>query len=117
VHRRFTQGLAQEGVQFDGIAYCFHTPQEDCPCRKPKAGLVPRSFRGEPIDWSRSFVVGDHVPDMGLAATLGATPCLVLTGKGASVRVASLPAKALVYDSLIQFAATLGPAGPSLSMQ
>lgn len=107
VHRRFVDGLAEAGVVFDSIAYCFHAPEENCPCRKPRAGLVPQVFQGKPIDWKRSFVVGDHLPDVGLAETLGATPCLVLTGKGPATRSGNLPKNTQVFDSLIEFASQL----------
>jgi D-glycero-D-manno-heptose 1,7-bisphosphate phosphatase len=107
VHKRFVDGLSEQGVAFDQIAYCFHSPEENCPCRKPGTGLVPQNIDGRPIDWARSYVVGDHVPDMGLAQALGAHPSLVLTGKGGATRQTALPPGTQVFDSIVEFATFL----------
>ncbi len=104
VHRCFVDALKEHAFEFDQIAYCFHAPEENCPCRKPGVGLVPGTYRGVPIDWSRSYVVGDHVPDMGLASALGAAPCLVLTGKGAATREIMLSAAHQMFASVVEFA-------------
>ncbi len=109
VHRRFTQLLTEAGAEIDEIAYCFHSPDESCLCRKPGTGLVPSHFRGKEIDWSRSYVVGDHVPDMGLAEALGATPILVLTGKGEQTRQTPLPESTQVFESISEFSKVLPP--------
>ncbi len=109
VHQRFTGDLASSDVTFESIAYCFHDPVEDCPCRKPRAGLLPKTFNASPIDWSRSYVVGDHLPDVGLAQTLGASPCLVRTGKGIATEKHALPSNTQVFESIVQFADWLRP--------
>lgn len=82
VHRRFDELLRAQGVTLDGYAYCLHRPDEGCDCRKPRTGLVPRLYRNEPIDLAASFTVGDKESDLRLADAVGATGCLVLTGKG-----------------------------------
>lgn len=110
VHRRFTAELIKAEAPIDEIAYCFHSPDEPCPCRKPRTGLVPSHFQGREIDWSRSYVVGDHVPDVGLAEALGAIPCLVLTGKGEDTRKTALPNSTQVFDTLVDFSRKLPPA-------
>lgn len=110
VHRRFTSELARAEAPIDEIAYCFHSPDEACACRKPGTGLVPKTFRGKVIDWSRSYVVGDHVPDIGLAEALGATPCLLLTGKGPETRKSLLPPSTQVFETLADFSNRLVPA-------
>ncbi len=84
VHNRFTSLLKEGGVELAGAAYCLHHPDENCPCRKPKTGLVPRKIKGQQIDLSRSFMVGDRLSDLLLGQNLGITPFLVLTGKGKS---------------------------------
>jgi D-glycero-D-manno-heptose 1,7-bisphosphate phosphatase len=100
VHTRFVDHLKDHGFTFDEIAYCFHTPEENCLCRKPGIGLAPKTVRGQSVDWSRSYVVGDHLPDMGLAEALEANPCLVLTGKGAATLAHGVSARTKVYDSV-----------------
>jgi D-glycero-D-manno-heptose 1,7-bisphosphate phosphatase len=103
VHRRFIEHLKDNGFEFDSIAYCFHAPEEQCLCRKPGIGLVPKQLGQREIDWERSFVVGDHVPDLGLASALGATPCLVLTGKGPDTQKNPLPPSTKVFETILEF--------------
>lgn len=107
VHRRFLEMCQAEDIAFAQIAYCFHAPEENCPCRKPATGLVPREWNGRAVDWRQSFVVGDHVPDMGLAAALEAQACLVLTGKGRATLQTTLPGGTQTFESLADFAMTL----------
>lgn len=109
VHRRFNDLLKEQEIVFEEIAYCFHAPEENCPCRKPRTGLAPRSFRGEPIDWKRSFVVGDHEPDLGLGKALGAQTCLLLTGKGSTVKQNGIPGGVQVFESILEFSKAMIP--------
>ncbi|MBY0369314.1 HAD family hydrolase [bacterium] len=103
VHKRFLELCTQNGIAFEEIAYCFHAPEESCPCRKPAPGLAPREFHGQKILWSESFVAGDHEPDLGLAASLGAKPCLVKTGKGPITLQKPLPQGTQVFETILEF--------------
>lgn len=82
VHARFAKELEAKNVKIDAYFYCFHHPDDPCHCRKPKTGMVPKSFEGRPIDFSKSYVVGDRDSDLELGRRLGSKPVLVLTGKG-----------------------------------
>lgn len=86
VNERLESLLGAEGARLDGVYYCAHRPEEDCGCRKPRTGLVERAAKEHGIDNSSSYVVGDKASDMGLAANIGASGVLVLTGKGAEER-------------------------------
>lgn len=82
VHERVAELLRAAQIEIVEFGYCFHRPDDECNCRKPRAGLVPKDFAGAPIDFARSFVIGDTEVDVGLGTTLGASPYLILTGKG-----------------------------------
>jgi D-glycero-D-manno-heptose 1,7-bisphosphate phosphatase len=82
VHRRVCELLQAEKVEIAEFAYCFHHPEDRCGCRKPRPGLVARAYQEQPIDWHASFTVGDKSCDVELAAAIGASGYLVLTGKG-----------------------------------
>lgn len=107
VHRRFIDVLKENEIALDQIAYCFHPPEDACPCRKPAIGLLPRDFQGQAIDWARSYIVGDHVPDMELARNIGAAPCLVLTGKGTVTHSHPLPPATQVFETVSEFASSV----------
>lgn len=84
--------FADKGVEFDGIYYCPHHPdygnekyQQDCECRKPKAGMFHSAAQFLNIDMARSVMIGDKADDMRAAITAGVQhKILVRTGKEVS---------------------------------
>ncbi|WP_395664820.1 HAD-IIIA family hydrolase [Methylocella sp.] len=81
---RVKELLEAEGVSIAGWYRCPHGPDDDCACRKPLPGMVDDAARDLDIDPSRSFVIGDKLSDVELAAAVGATGLLVTTGHGAA---------------------------------
>ena len=63
--------LSSQGVAFEAVRICPHTPADRCDCRKPKTGLVADYVKA--MDWSReaSAVIGDRETDLQLAQNLG----------------------------------------------
>ncbi len=84
VHRRMEALLAAAGAKLDAIYVCPHAPEQDCPCRKPRTGLVERAARELEIDLSRSWMIGDKPADIELARNAGMRSVLVMTGYGAA---------------------------------
>jgi D-glycero-D-manno-heptose 1,7-bisphosphate phosphatase len=82
VHERVCELLKAGGVDIASFGYCFHTPEDNCRCRKPAVGLIPKEHAGVRIDWTGSLVVGDKPSDLMLAEKLGAKGVLVATGYG-----------------------------------
>lgn len=82
VHDRTCELLKAEGVEIAEFEYCFHKPSDECRCRKPEIGLIPKMWNGTPLDWTKSYTVGDKLCDLELGENIGASPFLVLTGKG-----------------------------------
>lgn len=85
IHQRLSQLLAAHGVQFDGIYYCPHTPDEGCACRKPKTEMLQLAASELGFDPRRSFVIGDKNCDIELGKNAGATTLLVRTGYGSDL--------------------------------
>jgi D-glycero-D-manno-heptose 1,7-bisphosphate phosphatase len=83
IHRRFRELLGTEGIHLEGIYFCPHTPADDCPCRKPKPGLIERAARELDFDLRASFVIGDKPADIEMGKQVRATTFLVRTGYGA----------------------------------
>jgi len=76
--------LARSGARLDAVYYCRHHPEAtldayrvDCDCRKPKPGMLLRAARERNIDLTRSFLVGDGVPDILAGGSAGVTTLLV----------------------------------------
>lgn len=63
--------LGSQGITFEAVRVCPHTPADRCDCRKPKLGLLPDYVRD--TLWSRelSVVIGDRETDVQLAENLG----------------------------------------------
>jgi histidinol-phosphate phosphatase family protein len=71
IHDKMQRQLFNEGVAFDGIYVCPHTPKDNCSCRKPLPELALRAIEDFSIDPKRSFLLGDKVSDMEMAAAAG----------------------------------------------
>lgn len=76
--------LKAEGVLLDGIYYCPHLPDAkvapyaiDCPCRKPKPGLLLQAARELDLDLSRSWCVGDSRVDVQAGQRAGCRTALL----------------------------------------
>jgi D-glycero-D-manno-heptose 1,7-bisphosphate phosphatase len=82
VHDRMKAMLSAEGVVFDGIYVCPHTPDDHCDCRKPKPGLINQAVADLGFDPRNCFVIGDKPCDIDLGRGVGAQTVLVRTGYG-----------------------------------
>jgi D-glycero-D-manno-heptose 1,7-bisphosphate phosphatase len=106
VHDHLAAEFARGGVVLDGYYHCPHFVQGrleryriDCNCRKPRPGMVERAASELDIDVARSYVIGDHWSDVGLANAVGARGILVKTGSGGSQ--AEQPADGVRADAVL----------------
>lgn len=110
IHDKMLKTLATVGGRIDAIYYCPHAADSDCACRKPKPGMFRRIAECFNTDLEGVLAVGDGLRDLQAAAAAGATPCLVLTGKGEQTREAgrlpkgtrTFPDLAAVVDELLE---------------
>ena len=61
----------EQGIKFGEVFICPHFPEDECACRKPKTGLVKKFLKSSPIDYEKSFVVGDRKSDVDFAKNIG----------------------------------------------
>jgi D-glycero-D-manno-heptose 1,7-bisphosphate phosphatase len=84
----------------DEIAMCPHRQDENCPCRKPKAGMLTAAAQRFRIDLANSFMVGDRWSDIVAGRTAGCYTVFVNRGYREEMQIApdatvsSLPAAA-----------------------
>ena len=101
IHDRMHRALGQIGGRVDAIFFCPHAQDANCNCRKPRAGLLEEIARRFGVDLKGVPAVGDSLRDLQCAAAVGATPILVLTGKGEKTRSeGALPADTQIYPDL-----------------
>lgn len=109
MHAKLHKLLAEKGGRVDAIFFCPHSDADHCDCRKPKAGLLRQiALRyalmeddGDNEPLLGVMVIGDSVRDLLPAVALGASPVLVLTGKGAKAQHdAALPPNTAIHPDL-----------------
>lgn len=85
-HAALEDILHSAGVSLAGSAFCPHTPEEACACRKPGPGMWRTLATRYGLDASRTAMVGDKAEDILFGRNAGfPAVALVLTGKGAGV--------------------------------
>lgn len=81
ITRKMLAAIKKSRGKIDGVYYCTHRPEENCPCRKPKAGLIYTVKKDRHIDLKGSFFIGDTIRDVHTARAAGCRSVLVLSGK------------------------------------
>lgn len=80
VHARLVEVLDAESVVLDGAYYCFHGPEEGCPCRKPAPGLLLRAAADLGLELGRSVTIGDRERDLEAGRAAGCRDAILYTG-------------------------------------
>lgn len=75
--------LMLDELPIDRIEICPHRQDEDCTCRKPRAGMLLRAAQACGIDLSRSYMVGDRASDVEAGATAGCSTIFIDLGYAA----------------------------------
>ena len=108
VHMKLKDLLHAAGASLDAVYVCPHHPDDRCSCRKPNQGMIDQARRDQPIDLTRSYLIGDHVRDIELAKRVGLRGILVTTGslspQDAEALKQSETAPHCVADSMVQAA-------------
>lgn len=106
IHDKMFKALAQVGGHIDAIFFCPHTNDDNCECRKPKAGMFREIAARFNADLAGVPAIGDSLRDLQAAQAAGAQPVLVLTGKGRKTADdPALPPDTLVFPDLAAAAA------------
>lgn len=78
IHHRLKTAVDNSGGHLDAIYYCPHDWDEDCECRKPKAGMLFQAQRDFHLDLNRTVFIGDDERD-GQTADAAGCPFLRVT--------------------------------------
>ena len=82
MHEKMQELVSAAGGEIAGVFYCPHHPDDDCDCRKPKAGLLDAIERAFTTSVQGAAVIGDSLRDLQAGMSKGCRPILVKTGKG-----------------------------------
>ena len=104
LHERVNRELAAQGARVEAFYFCPHHPLHgtvrDCPCRKPKPGLILQAGKELDVDLVRSYLIGDKAIDVLAAQAAGVTPVLV-RGYG-SEQETQIPADVPVVENIFE---------------
>ena len=110
IHQKMIDLLKPLGGRIDGIFFCPHVDEDLCECRKPKSGLMQeiaqrylKDRASLDLTLKNIPIVGDSLRDLVAGTKLGASPHLVLTGKGHKVKDAELPEGTKTHADLMAF--------------
>lgn len=67
-------------LELDAVKVCFHRDADNCPCRKPKPGMLLEAAREFGIDLRRSFMIGDRWRDVAAGQAAGCKCYFVESG-------------------------------------
>lgn len=101
INAKMHKALSQFGGHIDAVFFCPHTAESQCECRKPKPGLFRQIAERFHSDLKGVPAVGDSLRDVEVAATVGALPILVETGKGKkTIAAGGLPQATEIFPNL-----------------
>ena len=93
IHNKLDTLIAKSQAKLDALYYCPHHPHGgfpeenpvykiDCPCRKPKPGMLLDAAHDFNIDLSESWFIGDSERDVLAGRAVGVKTVGVKTGRG-----------------------------------
>lgn len=104
MHDRLHERVHAAGGKIAHIAHCPHGPDDDCDCRKPKAGLLDQIQHALNLEsLEGAWMVGDSRRDLEAGIAKGCHPVLVRTGKGRETEASGNLGQAWVFDDLAGF--------------
>jgi D-glycero-D-manno-heptose 1,7-bisphosphate phosphatase len=112
LHRHLTSVLRTSGIELDAIALCPHRPDGGCDCRKPLTGMARQieSQLQQPIDYARSWTIGDKISDLEFGAKLGTKTALIRSQYWQEDAIRNRPS--LIVDSLYDAAYHISTSDP-----
>jgi D-glycero-D-manno-heptose 1,7-bisphosphate phosphatase len=81
ITKNMKKELAKRGGRITDVFYCPHRTEDNCDCRKPKAGLFKKALKRGKIDFKDTFFIGDNIKDVQAGRKIGCKTILVLSGK------------------------------------
>lgn len=84
MHEKLTGLVETAGGEISAIFYCPHAPEDNCKCRKPKAGLIDAIEAEFNISAEGVPFIGDTLRDLQAGTVKGCKPILVKTGNGST---------------------------------
>jgi len=82
IHAKMLLAIEEAGGMLTHAAYCPHSPEEGCSCRKPLPGLILEALNALNVDAKDTVMIGDSTRDIQAASAAGVASILVQSGYG-----------------------------------
>lgn len=63
------------------VQFCPHGPNDNCNCRKPKAGMIEEICKKYEIDLNKSWLIGDKTSDIQAGLNAGISNNILITSE------------------------------------
>lgn len=101
IHQKMHAAAQSVGADIDAVFFCPHAADDNCDCRKPKAGMLESIAKRFEVNLKGVPSVGDSLRDLQAGFVVGNKPYLVLTGKGELTRAkGGLPPGTMTFPNL-----------------
>ncbi len=77
ITRKFVKEADAHGGRIRSVYYCTHRVEDDCPCRKPKPGLLLKAQAEHHFNFEDTFLIGDSESDLRAAKAVGCPSIMV----------------------------------------
>ena len=111
--------FGSQGIEFEQVLICPHFKHDGCECRKPGLALITPYLAANPIEATRSFVIGDRDTDLQLARNMGIGGLRVRAGgepaetwQAVSMRILQAARRARVVRKTAETAMNAQPSPP-----
>ncbi|GAA0450334.1 HAD family hydrolase [Alkalibacillus silvisoli] len=64
IHQHMQKEFDEAGAVIKEVQACTHDPSENCPCRKPKPGMLEALIKKYNITVDKSYMIGDREVDI-----------------------------------------------------
>lgn len=82
IHAKMLLAIEEAGGMLTHAAYCPHSPEDKCTCRKPLPGLIREALKALGVTPEDAIMIGDSTRDIAAAHAAGVNSILVQTGYG-----------------------------------
>lgn len=77
VHLKMLADFKAKDIEIKDIAFCPHTPEDKCQCRKPHSLLIDQLCDKYQIDKNGSYMIGDKLSDAKCGENAKVQGCLI----------------------------------------
>jgi len=82
IHAKMLLAIEEAGGMLNHAAYCPHSPEDQCSCRKPLPGLILEALEALNVKANEALMIGDSTRDIQAARAAGVNSILVQSGYG-----------------------------------